>query len=386
MPSIENLRGAFTTRAQTISAWSGDSEDQARNRHHSHGHWLGVLEHSAIELAEAVAIFADILPRKAPQKLRDLTKTVVPALQEQVVSKMWSEGFRRTALTLLVAGVRIDGGWEKLLGSRDSKSQGARLCALLEHLEEEDRALAATTVIDAMDSRGRNKVQFDDFGKPAGASACVFWHETYDWLLKTGYASEAAAWTLLVDVLRDRQRPADWQHYPDIVKGRRCSEQGISSEAASLRVDIEHWQEETGNAGLPTTDQHQKLRLRINKHLSADRQATEAKKGFGDKITRGLSPDGSGRRLVWTERRRSGAGSLAISGRTQYDVFFAWMVRGSRTTVKKVLNSLTRFSHLTSSSGNWCTGRCKIWMDSCNADFSDRTQIVCFHTGRGGRW
>ena len=143
VPSMENLRGAFTTRAQTISACcllSGDSEEQARNRHHSHEHWLGVLEHSVIELAEAVAIFADILPRKAPQKLRDLTVTVVPALQERVVSKMWSDGFRQTALTLLVAGVRIDGGWEKLLGSTDSKVQGSRLCALLEHLEEEDRA------------------------------------------------------------------------------------------------------------------------------------------------------------------------------------------------------------------------------------------------------
>lgn len=159
------------------------------------------------------------------------------------------------------------------------------VCITLVGVLDEDmfRRLAATTVIDAMDSRGRNKVQFDDFGKPAlacvmraygfelisGASPCVLWHETYDWIFKTGYASEAAAWTLLVDVLRDRQRPADWQHHPDIVKGRRCSQQGISSEAASLRVDIERWQEETGNAGLPTTDQHQKLRLRIDKYLSS---------------------------------------------------------------------------------------------------------------------
>ena len=37
--------------------------------------------------------------------------------------------------------------------------------------EDMFRRLAATTVIDAMDSRGRNKVQFDDFGKPA--LACV---------------------------------------------------------------------------------------------------------------------------------------------------------------------------------------------------------------------
>ena len=102
VPSMENLRGAFTTRAQTISACcllSGDSEEQARNRHHSHEHWLGVLEHSVIELAEAVAIFADILPRKAPQKLRDLTVTVVPALQ---------------ALTLLpkVLRIRFDPCWK----------------------------------------------------------------------------------------------------------------------------------------------------------------------------------------------------------------------------------------------------------------------------------
>ena len=159
------------------------------------------------------------------------------------------------------------------------------VCITLVGVLDEDmfRRLAATTVIDAMDSRGRNKVQFDDFAKPAlacvmraygfelisGASPCVLWHETYDWIFKTGYASEAAAWTLLVDVLRDRQRPADWQHHPDIVKGRRCSQQGISSEAASLRVDIERWQEETGNAGLPTTDQHQKLRLRIDKYVSS---------------------------------------------------------------------------------------------------------------------
>ena len=118
------------------------------------------------------------------------------------------------------------------------------VCITLVGVLDEDmfRRLAATTVIDAMDSRGRNKVQFDDFAKPAlacvmraygfelisGASPCVLWHETYDWIFKTGYASEAAAWTLLVDVLRDRQRPADWQHHPDIVKGRRCSQQGIS--------------------------------------------------------------------------------------------------------------------------------------------------------------
>ena len=95
--------------------------------------------------------------------------------------------------------------------------------------EDMFRRRAATTVIDAMDSRGRGKVVFDAFGKAAlacvmraygfelisGGSACVFWRETYDWIFKTGYASEAAAWTLLVDVLRDRQRPADWQHHPE---------------------------------------------------------------------------------------------------------------------------------------------------------------------------
>ena len=143
VPTMDTLRGSFTTRAQTISACcllSGDSEERARKLHYSHEHWLEALHAGTDELAEAVTIFADILPRKAPQKLRDLTVTVVPALQQRVASKMWSEGFRQTALTLLVAEVRIDGGWEKLLGSTDSKVQGSRLCALLEHLEEEDRA------------------------------------------------------------------------------------------------------------------------------------------------------------------------------------------------------------------------------------------------------
>eukprot|EP00434_Breviolum_minutum_P028084 symbB.v1.2.024842.t1/scaffold2378.1/size80641/1 len=258
VPSMGTLRGTFTTRAQTISACcllSGDSEEKARNCHYSHEHWLGVLEHSVTQLAEAVALFADVLPRKAPEKIRNLTATVVPAWHERVVSKMWSEGLRQTALTLVAAETWIEGGWHTLLGSKDSK------------------------------------VVFDAFGKAAlacvmraygfelisGASACVFWQETYDWIFKTGYASEAAAWTLLVDVLRDRQRPADWQHHPEIVKSRRCSEQGISSEAATLRVAIEHWQEETGNAGLPTTDQHRQLRLRIDKYLRADLQQKRKK-------------------------------------------------------------------------------------------------------------
>ena len=124
---------------------SGDSEEQARNRHHSHEHWLGVLERSVTELAEAVALFADVLPRKAPEKIRNLTATVVPAWQERVVSKMWSEGLRQTALTLVAAGTWIEGGWHTLLGSKDSKVQGSRLCALLEHLEEEDRAPGGET-------------------------------------------------------------------------------------------------------------------------------------------------------------------------------------------------------------------------------------------------
>ena len=38
-----------------------------------------------------------------------------------------------------------------------------------------------------------------------------------------------------------------------------------------------NWQEETVNAGLPTTDHHQKLRLRIDKYLSADRQQKRKK-------------------------------------------------------------------------------------------------------------
>lgn len=166
-------------------------------------------------------------------------------------------------------------------------------CITLVRVLDEDtlRRHAVTSVIAAMDSRGRGKVVFDDFGKAtlacvmrsygfeliSGASACVLWHETYDWIFKTGHASEAAAWTLLVDVLRDRQRPADWQHHPDIVKSRRCSEQGISSEAATLRVDIEHWQEETGNVGLPTTDQHRQLRLRIDRYLRKETQQKRRK-------------------------------------------------------------------------------------------------------------
>ena len=96
VPTMDTLRGSFTTRAQTISACcllSGDSEERARKLHYSHEHWLEALHAGTDELAQAVTIFADILPRKAPQKLRDLTVTVVPALQERVVSKMWSEGF-----------------------------------------------------------------------------------------------------------------------------------------------------------------------------------------------------------------------------------------------------------------------------------------------------
>ena len=148
VPSMEILRGTFTTRARTISACcllSGDSEEQARNRHDSHEHWLGVLLKHVGQLAEAVALFGDILPRKPPEKMLDLMVTVVPAYRELVMSKMWSESLLQTALTLVAAGILLDGGWQKLLGSPDSKVQGSRLCALLDHLEEEDRAPGGET-------------------------------------------------------------------------------------------------------------------------------------------------------------------------------------------------------------------------------------------------
>ena len=51
--------------------------------------------------------------------------------------------------------------------------------------------------------------------------------------------------------------------------------------------------------------------------MYACRLATKAEKGFGDKVPFALSAYGSGRRLARTGRRRPGAGSLAISGRTQ---------------------------------------------------------------------
>ena len=167
------------------------------------------------------------------------------------------------------------------------------VCVMLVRFLDEDtpRRHAVTSVITVMNSRGRGKIVFDDFGKAtlacvmraygfeliSDACTCVLWHQTYDWIFKTGHASEAAAWTLLVDVLRDRQRPADWQHHPANVKSRRCSERGISSEAVSLRREIEHWQEETGHVGLPTTDQHRQLRLRIDKYMHKDTQQRRRK-------------------------------------------------------------------------------------------------------------
>ena len=56
VPTMDTLRGSFTTRAQTISACcllSGDSEEKARNLHYSHEHWLGVLHAGTSELAES---------------------------------------------------------------------------------------------------------------------------------------------------------------------------------------------------------------------------------------------------------------------------------------------------------------------------------------------
>ena len=57
-----HFHNASTNHKRTLL--SGDSEEKARNCHHSHEHWLGVLQHSVSQLAEAVALFADILPRK----------------------------------------------------------------------------------------------------------------------------------------------------------------------------------------------------------------------------------------------------------------------------------------------------------------------------------
>ena len=152
------------------------------------------------------------------------------------------------------------------------------------HVFDEDtfRRRAVTAVIDALDQSKGGKIAFDDFSKPAltctmraygferisTASAKVLWHETYQSILQTARESAAAAWILLVDLLRDRKRSADWQHHPEIVKSRRCSEQGISTEASTLRRDIEQWQDNTGNPSLPTKDQHLQLRRRIDSYLN----------------------------------------------------------------------------------------------------------------------
>ena len=145
LPSMDGLRGTFRTRTQCISACcllSGEPEDKARKFHKSHEYWL---QERIGELAEVVRLFTDILPRKAPEKMRDLTATVAHAWRERVMSKMWSVGLRQTALTLMVSRIWIKLGWDKLLGSMDTKLQGVRLCALLEHLEEEDRGPGGET-------------------------------------------------------------------------------------------------------------------------------------------------------------------------------------------------------------------------------------------------
>ena len=110
LPSMDGLRGTFRTRTQCISACcllSGEPEDKARKLHKGHEYWLQVLLDRIGELAEAVRLFADILPRKAPEKMRDLTATVAHAWREQAMSKMWSVGLRQTALTLMVSRIWI---------------------------------------------------------------------------------------------------------------------------------------------------------------------------------------------------------------------------------------------------------------------------------------
>ena len=109
------------------------------------------------------------------------------------------------------------------------------------------------------------------------ASGKVLWHETYQSTLQTARESAAASWILLVDLLRDRERSADWQHHPEIAKSRRCSEQGISTEASTLRRDIEQWQDNTGNPSLPTKDQHLQLRRRIDSYLNTTWQQKRRK-------------------------------------------------------------------------------------------------------------
>ena len=107
------MRGTFRTRTQCISACcllSGEPEDKARKFHKGHEYWLQVLLDRIGELAQAVRLFADILPRKAPEKMRDLTATVAHAWREQVMSKMWSVGLRQTALTLMVSRIWIKMG------------------------------------------------------------------------------------------------------------------------------------------------------------------------------------------------------------------------------------------------------------------------------------
>ena len=135
---------------------------------------------------------------------------MVPAWREQVASKMWSEQLQEL-------GLKVDG--KNYWVPQTARCKGSRLGALLEHLEEEDRGpggeasqqvcyfccitlvqvldedtfrrLAATTVIDAMDSRGRGKVVFDDSGK--AALACVM--RAYGYELP--YRPDKSIWCVL---------------------------------------------------------------------------------------------------------------------------------------------------------------------------------------------
>ena len=79
------------------------------------------------------------------------------------------------------------------------------VCVMLVRFLDEDtpRRHAVTSVITVMNSRGRGKIVFDDFGKAtlacvmraygfeliSDACTCVLWHQTYDWIFKTGHAS-----------------------------------------------------------------------------------------------------------------------------------------------------------------------------------------------------
>lgn len=218
--------------------------------------------------------------------------------------------------------------------------------------ESEDmfRRRAVTAVIDALDSRGGRR-SFDDFGKAAlacvmraygfellsGACEQVVWNETYDSIFKAIDTTELAAWTLLVELLCDRKRPDDWRHHPEIVKSRRCSEQGISSEASTLRRDIQRWQDNTGNSGLPTQDQDSKLRRRIDKYLDTVWQQKRRKaleKVYPLDFVR-TGPAGD-----WPGREEDDLEPGAWRSAAERQVMFAlqgWYCRSLRATPKKMV-------------------------------------------------